>query len=315
LGGDTQPSDVGGLHADVLRLAAAHARAAIEPGGPTGLACPLPSITLLDDGSVAAVGPVADDLAFPPDLLLTAHSYSAAVPQQDSWGNPAGSLDWLMEWRSMVWPFDRRPLLIWGTLGRRVSCAVLRNLLDHDVTWDAAAARLAAWASGSESAEAKVLVTDALIEGFGDCRIDPRLLGRHIAAIADQLKLNRTAAVLAETARPSPLHQWAVLRTLDAMLTHLPAIPRDLHHLLTPLLECASLTGQVLSGEAQARLQAITGASKTAKLAGQLLKLKADPRKMPPIRQEALAACVGRAERWAALSSLTPDSLVTRSPP
>ena len=301
--GNAQPSDVGGLHGDVLRLAAAHARAVIDPGGPTGLACVLPSVTLRDDGSVHAVGPVSDDLAFPPDLLLTAHSYFASVPQQDSWGNAGGSFDWLMDWRSMVWPFDRRPALIWGTLQRRVSPAVLRNLLDRDTTWGDAAARLAAWASGSESAEAKVLVTDALIEGIGACLIDPRLLGRHVAAIADQLKLNRTAAVLAETARASALHQWAVLRALDTTVARLTATPRDLHHLLTPLLECGSLTGQTLSQEAHARLQSITGASKTAKLASQLLKLEEDPQKMTGVRQQALEACLSRGERWAALSS------------
>jgi hypothetical protein len=57
------------------------------------------------------------------------------------------------------------------------------------------AARLAAWASGS--AEAKVLVTDAPIEGFGACLIDPRLLGRYVAAIADQPSSTARAAVLA----------------------------------------------------------------------------------------------------------------------
>jgi hypothetical protein len=301
LGGPPQPDSVGGLHGDALQMAAAHARAAIDPSGNSGLPCGLPRACLRDDGSVHAEGPITDDLAIPSDLLMRAHSWHAAVPQQESWGNSAGSHDWLMEWQSLVWPFDRRPLLIWGALQRRVSPAVLKNLLDRDTTWDDAAARLAAWATGSESAEAKVLVTDALIEGFGACLIDPRLLGRHLAAIAGQLKLNRMAAVLAEAARVSELHQWAVLQTLDAFLVHVNTIPRELHHLLTPLIECATLTGQTLSEGAVLRLKSLTGASKTAKLASQLLGLKAKPAGMNSVRHQALEACLSRGERWAAL--------------
>ena len=301
--GDAPPGSVGGLHGDVLQLATAHARAALDPSGPTGLACPLPRVSLREDGGVDAAGPVSDDLAFPPDLLIRAHSWHTAVPQQEAWGNTANNMDWLMDWRSLVWPFDRRPLLLWGLLERRVSAAVLKNLLDPGMSWGDEAARLAAWALGTESPAAKVLITDALIEGFRDCRIDPRILGRHLAAIAADLKLNRVADVLAEAARVSPLHHWSVFRVLDTALGNLPTPPRDLHHWLTPLLESATVVGQTLSDEARTMLQPIKGSSKTAKLAAQLLGLKSDPARMHAVRELALGACLDRAERWQSLSA------------
>ena len=180
---------------------------------------------------------------------------------------------------------------------------MLKNLLDPGMSWGDEAARLAAWALGTESPAAKVLITDALIEGFRDCRIDPRILGLHLAAVAADLKLNRVADVLAEAARVSPLHHWAVFRVLDTAIGKLPSPPRDLHHWLTPLLESATTVGHTLSAEATALLAPIKGGSKTAKLAAQLVGLKSDPAKMVAVRELALGACLDRAERWQALGA------------
>jgi hypothetical protein len=302
LGEGKKLPEMRGARGRELLLAAAHARALLDDLADLDLGgIVMPQVGLRPDGSIHLAGPICEDPALPGDLLSRAFSWEAAMPGEEAWGRTGRDDSLVTGWQMLVWPGDRRAVCLLGSMIRASSPVFLKNLLDRDMTWHDEAARLAAWALGTDVPAAKGLVTDALIEALGERTLDPALLGKHLAAILDNLKLNRVAAVLAEAARVSPLHQWSVCKTVDTVLAGLKQTPADLHHLLTVMLETATLTGQQLSEAAGASLKAIPGGSKTAKLAKQLLQLEASPAKMIPVRDAALSASMARAERWASL--------------
>jgi hypothetical protein len=302
LGEGTSAPVADGIGGHELTLAAIHARCLIDEPANLDLGrVVMPQVGLRDDGSVHLSGPICDDLALPGNLLSRVFSWEVAMPGEDRWDHGGGDHSLVAGWQNLVWPGNRRAVCLLGSLTCNCAPAFLNNLLDRDMTWHDEAARLAAWALGSDGPAAKGLVTDALIEALGERTLDPTLLGNHVAAIIGRLKLNRVAAVLAEVARVSPLHCWGVFKTIDSVLGRLKQAPADLHHLLTVLLETATLTGQQPSESARALLQSIPGGGKTAKLAGELLHVEASAAKMIPIRAAALSASVARAERWADL--------------
>ena len=280
-----------------LRPVAAHARALVDDSADFGLPFSVPNALLHDDGSVCFEGPVADDPAIPEGLLSRAYSIAVQEPPEGCWGGGQGSRDWIVDWEAMIWPGNRRPICLYASLTSSPS-AYLKNLSDRDTTWHAEMARLAALATSSNEVAARGLVTDALIDAIGECTVDPTMLGRHLGAIAEHLKLNRVAAVFDDVARISPLHHWSVFKTLETFVGSLESGPRDLHHILTVLLESGIVTGKTLSDEALRLLKSVKGANKCAKLAKQLLGLKHSPDRMEPVRLAALNACVERAQRW-----------------
>ncbi|MBS0206330.1 MAG: hypothetical protein JSS49_25865 [Planctomycetes bacterium] len=287
-----------GLNYETRCLAAAHARAALGHPCDPPLPFTVPNATLDEDGSIRFVGPITNDAAFPGGLLLQAHSWDAAFPERESWGSSGtATRNWMVDWQNMVWPNNRAVACLLSIQFGHVPDS-LNNLLDPDWTWTDEACRLAAWAMGTESADCKLRVTDAIVFGTSQRTFDPTLLGRHLATILEKLKLNRVAAVLAEAARVSPLHQWTVFTILDSTLSHISTVPRDLHHLLTPLLETATLLGRCVNDSSRAFLSSITGSTKTAKLAQQILAVSLDPQPMIVVRDLALSASLDRAERW-----------------
>lgn len=287
-----------GLNFESRCLAAAHAR--VTRGHPCDPPLPftVPNATLNDDGSIQFVGPITDDVAFPGGLMLQAHSWSAALPQWESWGNSGSARrNWMVEWQNIVWPNNRAAACLHSIQSSHVPQS-LNNLLDPDWTWTDEACRLAAWAMGTENADCRMRMTDALVYGTSYRTFDPVHLGQHLVAIFERLKLNRVAAVLADAARVSPLHQWTVFTIVDSVLCQLAAAPRDLHHLLTVLLENAILIGHPVSEPSRRLLSSITGSSKTAKLAEQILAVSAAPDGMQRVQESALSASLDRAERW-----------------
>lgn len=286
----------GGYGADQICLAAIRARSLVDELADLDLPFTVPTARLEENGSMRFSGPIADDPAKPGDFPLLAHSTLAIDRSQQPWGRTPQNADWIVQWQNTVAPGDRRMLCLYGSLG--ASPAHLHNLFDRDTTWHDEQARLAALATGTEIPVSKGLVTDALIEAFGACNVDPAMLGRHLAEVVARLKLNRVASVFAEVARVSSLHQWAVFAALATFVGRLVAAPRDLHHILTVLLETATVTGKTLGEEASALLRAVKGSSKTGKLAKQLLALEHGPQRMQSVRAQALAACVDRARRW-----------------
>lgn len=281
-----------------LFFAAAHCRAVTHPTDPGMFPTSVPEVALREDGSLHISGAVTDDLAFPGDLLLRAHSWNASVSQQDCWGSTPSQRDWLIQWQSLCWPINRRPMCLLGSSWQRSSPEFLQNLLERDTSWGEEAARLAVLAMGTDVPRSKGLVTDALIDAFAEQLADPRLLGRHLAANVDRLMLNRVAPVLSEVARVSPLNHWSVFMLLDHFLGRLATAPKDLHQLLTPYLESATICGRAPSDEALRLLRSITGSSKAAKLAKELCGLSAVASRMRAVRDAALSARYRRAQRF-----------------
>jgi hypothetical protein len=282
-----------------LALAAAHARAVIDDAVQDRLPFTLPVARLDEQGNSKFFGPIADDPAMPGDLLSKAHCL-LEVPE--AWGRAPDKRDWLVQWQNLTWPADRRPLCLSASL-TSASPYYLCNLLDPDTSWGAEACRLAAWAIGTSQPLAKGLITDALIDAIAGRAVDPIMLARQLATVLPHLKLNRVAAVLDETSRISLLHHWSVCLTLETVVAQLDETPRDLHHLLAVLLESATVTGRALNDVACAVLNNITGSSKTAKLAKQLLALKPNLQHMQTVRQAALEAALAKAERWQAIAA------------
>ena len=284
-----------------LTIAALHARRATPDVDDYDPPFTVPEFGMNDDGTVHFSGPVADDPAFPRVLLALAHSWRPSARDEEGWGTSPYKTDWIAEWRNTIWPFDRRGVCLLGSLWNRNSPAYLQNLFARDMTWHDEAALLAILAAGSENTTVRGLVTDALIDAIADCQVPPALLGRHFAAQNERLKLNRVAGVFAEVAKVSPLHHWAAFTALETYLGVLATAPRDLHHVLTVVLESATVIGKTLNDEAATLLKSLKGSSKTAKLGKQLLTLDPAPDRMQPVRMQAFGATVERAERWAAI--------------
>ena len=116
------------------------------------------------------------------------------------------------------------------------------------------------------------------------------------------VRLNRLAESLADGARVSPLHVQVVVQIGQALIAGLQApAPGDLHHLLTPLHEWLSLTGEPVRPECRTILESIAGSGKTSKLAAMLLQRKGGTN-LAHRRRVLVQAChdrLNRARRWA----------------
>ncbi len=251
---------------------------------------PVARASTSDDFRIHIDGPAVDDPSLPERLFILAHS-------RKNQGQPdIRHPDWLHQLEAMRWPANPQPMLMLGYMDA---------VFDPDLTWTREAARVVLTASCSESKELRLAATDALIDAMGQVRVCPLLLGRQLFGLGDFLTLKRASEALAAAGQVSELHQRSVFQTLDTFVSHLAAVPKDLHFALTPLLETALQSGEALSQGAADVLKSVKGSSKTAKLSKQLLAVEADSGKQLTIRVQAAMAAVERAERWASLATRT----------
>ena len=171
---------------------------------------------------------------------------------------------------------------------------------DEPCTGNAALALVVAMVSAN--AETRGAAVDAAIACIQDGRLDAEQLAAVVVLVGLRpwSKLNRLCECLAEVARVSPLHAYGTAVAMERLAAGYEAAPRDIHHVLTLLLDLQAGLGLGPPDEAGDVLVTLTGASKAAKLARQLRHL--EPSSDDPLRAVRLAmleARITRAARWA----------------
>lgn len=198
----------------------------------------------------------------------------------------AGLPAWAEAWLASLWPSNTEPFLVGAVqnLLTRVdfpastifgAASSLSPLLKPERDWPPTAIYALWLAMFSRDADARAVATDALVEGIPDGRAHPEPLGEVLVEIAryDWAKLNRLADGLRQVARISSWRCLVVSQILDRLIASWKPVPRDAHHILEAQLELLLQLNGWLSEAARVPLERLTGGSKTAKLARQLLEL------------------------------------------
>lgn len=244
------------------------------------------------------------------------------------WGILGLAAPWQIEALTWLWPARPEPLLAWGAdlLLARLDLAgatsepghpFLLPLLHPDLAWSELV-RLALWLGLlSRDRDARALALDALIAGIDDGRADPQALAATLTRLSagGWVKPNRVAAVLAEAARPSPLHGLVAGRLIECHLIARGVGGED-HPLLAVLNETLAGLDRPLDPALPGPLAVLKGKGKAATLARALVARNGEAR--GPANREALRAAwtarLERGARWAAAGN-RPDGLVRSRDP
>ncbi|MEM9348164.1 MAG: DUF6493 family protein [Planctomycetota bacterium] len=183
----------------------------------------------------------------------------------------------------------------------------MHGLFPPDRPWTETA-RLTVWLGlASRNQDVSGLALDALIEAVADGRAAPDAMADSLLTFSpldcqEWLKHNRLATHLGALSCVSDLHAWFAAYCLQRLVANWQAPPRDAYHVLSVLLEVLMKLEFTLDQAAEKTLAAVSGSSKTAKLAKRLLKLeaKAENPALSRVFAQQAQARVERAERWAA---------------
>jgi hypothetical protein len=303
-------ADLGELHVQGTLTgpdAAEAARYFWDEGQPSDLWHWIPAEALLHLGVQPSV-PAPEHIGDLPTVLL--HAW--IIPGEMHWavGNAAGVLGWI----ETVWPANPDPFFVIGIRLRqapfmvastyRLRAGFLAPLFDPDVPFTEMAQLLLALALNQAETEVTGLAVDALIELIRDGRCVGPELGRALRFLvrSDLLKLNRLARHLDTAARASLLHAHVCARIVQTACGELTDIPRDMHHLLGPLLEWLAALGQGVHSDFRPVLARATKGN-AAVHAGRLLQLTFAPESAQRFLISALEGRLHRALRWAALDA------------
>ncbi|MDY0169769.1 MAG: DUF6493 family protein [Thermoguttaceae bacterium] len=219
---------------------------------------------------------------------------------------------WGEEWLASHWPANADPFLA-GAVQRllfhldttasswRAAVPLMTPLLHAELQWSDTALQTLWLGLFSRDADARSVASDALLEGILDGRAHSEPLGRVLVEIANRnwAKLNRLGNALRPVIRVSLWGSLVIGTVLDELIASWTPPPRDAHHILQIQLELLMEIGGSLSDRASKTLAGFQGAGKTAKLAGQLVRLRGSDRN-PKFRQallEGLNIRLARAER------------------
>lgn len=253
-----------------------------------------------------AVGPAVPDperIRDMPTVLL--HNW--LVPFE--FGFPGSGGKGVIHWVRTVWPSNLDSFFAVGVRLRaveymtaslfRLRAPFLEPLLDPDVPFTEVAQLLVALALAQAEPEATGLAVDALIELIRDGRCAGPELGDVLGRLfnADQIKLNRLAKHLDTVARASVLHTHVCAQIVQVACSQSIEIPKDVHHLLGPLVEWLTSLGQEVRKELRPNLEKTT-TGKAGRLAKQLLALRRVPGRGARVFIEALHGRLERARRW-----------------
>ena len=151
-----------------------------------------------------------------------------------------------------------------------------------------------------------------MLEGIARSLVSPQWLGKAFADTFSFIKLNRVSKVLGEICVESNLHRWVVAEAIEHTLSLLDELPKDIHLLLSLLLEAKTSLGLSVSEPAAKKLAGVSGSSKTGKLAKQLLSLSTTEARYDELNAALFTTLLERGERWRDLSgSANPSEMVT----
>jgi hypothetical protein len=275
-----------------------------QPSVEAALAPWIPSEALIQVGVQPSV-PAPEHIRDLPTVLL--HTW--LISTEIAWSPGAATA--VLRWVGTVWPANPDPFFVIGIRLRRMPfmaasmyrlrAAFLATLFDPDVPFTEMAQLLLALALNQAEPEVTGLAVDALIELIRDGRCVGPELGGVLRALmkGDLLKLNRLAKHLATAASASPLHAHVCAQVVQTASSELTDIPKDMHHLLGPLLEWLTAEGQGVRSDFRPVLARAT-AGKAGGLARRLLQLTFAPDQRHRFLIDALEGRLKRVRRWAA---------------
>jgi hypothetical protein len=202
-----------------------------------------------------------------PSLVLpTCLPHEAAAHHSLSVGHAA---PWMLEWSRILWPLNSEAFLAQGaqrmverldlaaTAGEPLH-AYLEPLFESERPWSELGMLVLWLGMASRDGDLRGLATDLLIAGIEDGRAHPGELASVLSKLAagGWLKGNRLVQTLAEVARVSPLHAWAVASVIEAALEVFLGRPA-----LQPVF---SRSAASCRGNCQPRCRAVTGSQSSA---------------------------------------------------
>ncbi|MEZ6042927.1 MAG: DUF6493 family protein [Planctomycetaceae bacterium] len=247
-----------------------------------------PFIMQVNTGSAAIVSiepeAEAQDLRFPTVIFAGRPGYAKHLYE----GRLPG---WAEEWQATHWPANTDGSLALAmafmlcrmdsnTSRWEPTAPTLSSLLWSERGWSSTAIKALWLALFSKDGDARAVAADALIEGILDGRAHPAALSASLTELLEHrwLKLNRLAEALAGVARVSSWTALVVTAIIDSVIASWSELPGDAHHLLSVQLEALMRINGCLTDAARKPLSQLTGSSKTAKLAKQLLTLSRSDR-------------------------------------
>ena len=225
----------------------------------------------------------------------------------------SASNPWITDWLATIWPANVDPLLAEGAraLTQRVNSPAsmlepnypyLAPLPEPDRPWTELC-HLVTWIGlVSKDADSRGSAIDAIIAAIEDGRADWQAAADVLLRLlpGEWVKLNRVADAGREVSRVSPLHSWWVAEFLQSFIAGLDEAPRDLHDVLTLLLELLSGLQLGLPAPARERLAALEIPGRGGKAVEQLwalapTEISADAKKcsISAPNRESTARCAG----------------------
>ena len=191
---------------------------------------------------------------------------------------------WVAQWLGYIWP--QNPAYAHYRAAKKLMQRVDENasnwtpahgffktLFVRGRPWGEAGHLLLALGLVGKDSDAKGLAVDALIEGIEARLFDPVMFADVVARVAagEWLKFNRLGENLKLVVQVSPVHASAIGTALQNWLPQFDLGQRNAFHVLEALVEAQAIAPQPLLQEARTALGQLSGKSKTAKLAQQIL--------------------------------------------
>ncbi|HPU79637.1 DUF6493 family protein [Accumulibacter sp.] len=246
-----------------------------------------------------------------PSLVLpTCLPHEAAAHHSLTVGHAA---PWMLEWSRILWPLNSEAFLAQGaqrmverldlaaTTGEPLH-AYLEPLFESERPWSELGMLVLWLGMAGRDGDLRGLATDLLIAGIEDGRAHPGELAAVLRKLAagGWLKGHRLVQTLAEVARVSPLHAWAVASVIEAALEVFLGQSSRANVALELLLE---LLLALHCGPAEATAQRLVAVSsgKAGVAAGRIGARLGQPTlaRSPAALHPAWEVRIGRIERWA----------------
>ncbi|KLI62992.1 DUF6493 family protein [Aurantiacibacter marinus] len=191
---------------------------------------------------------------------------------------------WVAQWLGYIWPQDPAFACYRGVrkLMQRVddnasnwtpAHGFFKALFVRGRPWGEAGHLLLALGLVGKDADAKGLAVDALIEGIETRQFNPALFADVMARVSagEWVKYNRLGESLKQVVQVSPVHANAIGAALLHWLPKFDLGQRNAFHVLEALVEAQAIAPQSLGLEARTAFGQLSGKTKAAKLAQQML--------------------------------------------
>jgi len=191
---------------------------------------------------------------------------------------------WLAQWLAYLWPqkLDSAHMKAAAKLAQRMdedssnwtpNYGFLHALFQRGRPWGEPGHLVLALSLVGKDADVRGLAIDALIEGIENRIFDPVIFAIVMTRLCEGewVKYNRLGENLLQVAQVSPAHARAIDAALQAWLPDFDLTQRNGHHVLQVLVETQAISGAPISPSTRTVLTSLTGKTKAASLAKQVL--------------------------------------------